>query len=74
MTERRMDPFQETSDVPDLEEGELPDVDLQLGGDEALSGSGDQGLAELDEENMYGNDVIVEGESDDSPQSRSSDQ
>lgn len=60
MTERRMDPFQETSDAPDLEEGELPGVDLQLGGDEDLSGSGEEGLAELDEENLYGNDVIVE--------------
>ena len=65
MTERRNDPFQEDAKLADSEEGYLPNVDLQLGGDEDLSGSGEEGLAELDEENMYGNDVIVEGEFDD---------
>lgn len=60
MTERRMDPFQETSDQPDPADGELPGLDLQLGGDPDLSGSGEDGPAEYDEENMYGNDVIVD--------------
>ena len=68
MTERRMDPFQDNSELTDSEEGFMPEVDLQLGGDEDLSGSGEEGLAELDEENLYGNDVIVEGEFDDAPQ------
>ena len=62
--DRRKDPFQETSDVPDPEEGELPGVDLQLGAPEELSGSGDEGLATLDEANMYGNDVIVDPDPD----------
>ena len=64
MIDRRKDPFQETSDVPDPEEGELPGVDLQLGGPDEVAGSGDEGLATLDEQNMYGNDVIVDPEPD----------
>jgi hypothetical protein len=68
MTERRNDPFQEDAPLADSEEGYLPNVDLQLGGDEDLAGSGEEGLAELDEENLYGNDVIVECEFDDAAQ------
>ena len=74
MTERRNDPFQEDARLADSEDGYLPNVDLQLGGDEDLSGSGEEGLAELDEENMYGNDVIVEGEFDDAVSAGPSDQ
>ena len=44
----------------DLEDGVLPGVDLQLGDDPEISGGDD--LAEMDEENLYGNDVIVDGE------------
>ena len=52
MTERRMDPFQDESDVPDPDDGVLPGVDLQLG----------------DEQNLLGNDVIVSGATDDEAQ------
>ena len=58
MTERKPDPFENQSDQPDLEEGILPGVDLQLGGDD--DAAGDTNLDTLDEENLYGNDVIVD--------------
>lgn len=70
MTERRLDPLLDDPNLDDLEDDLRPEVDLQLGGEEDLAGSGAEGLAELDEENLYGNDVIVEGEFDDNPPSR----
>jgi hypothetical protein len=65
MTERDFDPDalglpSEPGDDP--EEGVLPGVDLQLGEDEEISGGDD--LAEQDEENMYGNDVLVDDYAD----------
>jgi hypothetical protein len=60
MTQRRLDPFQE--DDADPGEGVLPNLDLDLGGDEEAVGDADDDLASLDEENMYGNDVVVKGE------------
>jgi len=42
----------------DLEEGKLPGVDLDLGSDTRISGGND--MADYDEENLYGNDVLVE--------------
>lgn len=65
MNERRQVPLLDQPYKDDPEDTLEPAVDLQLGGDEDLSGSGEEGLAELDEENLYGNDVIVEGEFDD---------
>jgi hypothetical protein len=66
MSERDVIPVDE-NDMPiqDPEDGILPGVDLQLGDDPAISGGDD--LAEIDEENLYGNDVIVDpdGEFDD---------
>ena len=62
MTERKPDPFEYESDEPNPEEGILPGVDLQLGGDD--DAAGDNNLADLDEENLYGNDVIVDMEED----------
>lgn len=58
MTERRPDPFEEIEDEPGPQDGILPGVDLQLGGDEETAG--DDNLADVDEENMYGNDVNVD--------------
>ena len=58
MTDRNSDPFEDQSDQPDLEEGVLPGVDLQLGGDD--DAAGDTNLDSMDEENLYGNDVIVD--------------
>ena len=63
MTDRRHDPFLE--DEENLENGVIPRLDLQLGGDVEASGEGDDGLASLDEENLYGNDVSVDGEFED---------
>jgi hypothetical protein len=60
MTERKPDPFEDQSDQLDLEDGVLPGVDLQLGGDD--DAAGDTSLDTLDEENLYGNDVIVNDE------------
>ncbi len=65
MSERRQDPLLDQPYKDDPEDVLEPAVDLQLGGDVDLSGSGPDGLAELDEENLYGNDVMVEGELDD---------
>ena len=65
MTERRTDPLLDEPYEDDPRDILEPALDLQLGGDEDLSGSGEEGLAELDEENLYGNDVIVDGEFDD---------
>ena len=73
MTEGRQDPLLDEPYQDDPEDILVPEVDLQLGGDVDLSGSGDEGLAELDEENLYGNDVIVEGEFDDAPEPTSTD-
>jgi hypothetical protein len=42
----------------EIEEGVLPGVDLDLGSDTVISGGDD--LAWADEENMYGNDVLVD--------------
>ena len=58
MTERKPDPFEEQDDTPQPAIGRLPGVDLQLGAPPELAG--DDNLAQLDEENMIGNDVIVE--------------
>ena len=74
MTERRQDPLLDEPYEDDPEDVLVPEVDLQLGGDVDLSGSGEEGLAELDEENLYGNDVIVEGEFDDAPELSSTDE
>ena len=60
MTERKPDPFEDESDTPQPGEGRLPGVDLQLGAPSQTEGDGN--LDTLDEENMYGNDVIVEEE------------
>lgn len=57
MTERRPDPFENEFDEPGPQDGILNGVDLQLGGDD--DAAGDDTLATLDEENLYGNDVIV---------------
>ena len=46
------------AELPDLEDGVLPGVDLDLGSDTTISGGDD--LAQFDEENMYGNDVFIE--------------
>lgn len=72
MTERRPDPLLDEPYADDPEDILVPELDLQLGGDVDLSGSGQEGLAELDEENLYGNDVIVEGEFDDAMQDSTS--
>jgi len=61
MTERHR-PQQDDLELPDLEDGVLPDVDLGLGSDAEISGGDD--LARLDEENLYGNDVLVGPEDD----------
>ncbi len=53
----------EPRDMPpygDAEAGILPGIDLELGEDPEISGGDD--LAEQDEENMYGNDVLVDEE------------
>jgi hypothetical protein len=68
VTERRMDPLLDEPFEDDPQDILEPSVDLQLGGDDRLSGSGEEGLAQLDEENLYGNDVIVDGEFDDDAQ------
>ena len=68
MTERRMDPLLNEPFEDDPQDILKPSVDLQLGGDDRLSGSGEEGLAQLDEENLYGNNVIVDGEFDDDAQ------
>ena len=60
MTEHKRDPFEYVEDEPGPQDGILPGVDLQLGGDDAAAG--DDNLATLDEENLYGNDVIVDEE------------
>ena len=60
MTKRTPDPFEDQNEVPDLEDGVLPGVDLQLGGDD--DAAGDHNLDTLDEENLYGNDVLVDPE------------
>jgi hypothetical protein len=60
MTERKSDPFEDQADLADLEDGVLPGVDLQLGGDD--DAAGDTNLDTLDEENLYGNDVIVDND------------
>ena len=55
----------EPRDMPpygDAEEGVLPGVDLTLGEELEISGGDD--LAIQDEENMYGNDVVVDDEED----------
>ena len=57
MSERRRTDISDGELLPDLDEGVLPGVDLDLGADSDISGGDD--LAELDEENLYGNDVIV---------------
>ena len=46
------------AELPDVEDGVLPGVDLDLGSDTLISGGDD--LARFDEENIYGNDVLVE--------------
>jgi len=66
MPERnRVDPFQDQSRLPDPDEGVIPDLDMQFGDDPEISGGDD--LAKMDEENLYGSDVIVEGEAEDCP-------
>lgn len=62
MTERPR-PIDDDPEIPDLEHGVLPDVDLDLGSDTEISGGDD--LALMDEENMYGNDVLVGPEDED---------
>ncbi len=47
----------------DLAEGRLPGIDLDLGSDSQISGGDD--LANYDEENLYGNDVLVGSDDDD---------
>ena len=44
----------------ELEDGIIPGLDMQLGDDPDISGGDD--LAELDEENLYGNDVLVDSD------------
>lgn len=58
----RTRPIDDDPELPDLEDGILPDVDLDLGSDTEISGGDD--LALMDEENMYGNDVLVGPEDD----------
>ena len=65
MTERRPDPFESDGNTPQPGEGRLPGIDLQVGGPPQTSG--DDNLAAYDEENMYGNDVIVEEDIYDDP-------
>jgi hypothetical protein len=65
MPERDFDP--DALDLPpepedDSDKGVLPGVDLQLGEDEEISGGDD--LAEQDEENMFGNDALVDDYAD----------
>ena len=62
MVEGRPDPFQDEGDLQDAEQGALPGVDLQLGDEVEISGGDD--LADQDEENLYGNDVIISDEED----------
>ena len=54
MTERDSD----DSLDDDAEDGILPGLDLGLGDEAEISGGDD--LAEQDEENMYGNDVLTD--------------
>jgi hypothetical protein len=65
MTERRPDPFESEDNTPQPGEGRLPGIDLHVGGPPQTSG--DDNLATYDEENMYGNDVIVEEDIYDDP-------
>lgn len=60
MTERVYSIEDDEPDLPDLEEGILPGVDLDLGSESDISGGDD--LAHLDEANLYGNDVMVADE------------
>jgi hypothetical protein len=57
MNERNRIPQGEENELPDLEHGLLPGVDLDLGSDSDVSGGDD--LSSIDEENLYGNDVII---------------
>lgn len=57
MNEQRRTHFSDEESLPDLDEGILPGVDLDLGAESDISGGND--LAELDEENLYGNDVLI---------------
>jgi len=65
MTERRPDRFESEDNTPQPGEGRLPGIDLHVGGPPQTSG--DDNLATYDEENMYGNDVIVEEDIYDDP-------
>ena len=55
MSERSL--MDDDFDPEDLEDGIIPGLDLQLGDEPEISGGDD--LAEQDEENLYGNDVLV---------------
>lgn len=57
MTERIYSVEDDDPELPDLEEGVLPGVDLDLGSESEISGGND--LSRLDEENLYGNDVSL---------------
>ncbi len=57
MNERIYSVENDDPEVPDLEEGVLPGVDLDLGSESEISGGDD--LSRIDEENLYGNDVSL---------------
>ena len=63
MSERIYSVEDDDQEVPDLEEGILPGVDLDLGSETEISGGND--LSQMDEENMYGNDVALDYPDDD---------